>query len=312
MNEKISENMAAESQTSVSYNFIPFDPNNNMKVDGWLKYFNDKCTEYKLDEKWKLNNIASYLKNNALTEYINVYSTIKTWEEVTSFLQERFISPSIVNLIDFTSKLFTEGEDLKTYFQDKLKLGRQLNLSTEMILEGLSDGLPVNLKQILSVNSPNNPTKWLIKATKLMKLQTPYENQNNPSNSVTQNLKTNFNNKQGQPSNFRPHNPQPNYSLKQNFRPHTFQPNCHPNQNFRSNNYYSTPPPKQNFRPSHSFNSHFQNKLPPSPCWLCTNQGIANAYHWVQTCPFGLSAGQTPPQNPAPSNFDPLKEETKQ
>ncbi|GBM45272.1 hypothetical protein AVEN_101225-1 [Araneus ventricosus] len=59
-------------------------------------------------------------------------------------------------------------------------------------------------------------------------------------------------------------------------------------------------------------NTHFQDKLPPSPCWLCTKQGIANAYHWVQTCPFGFSAGQLPSPNPAPPNFDPPKEENQQ
>ncbi|GBO29399.1 hypothetical protein AVEN_273958-1 [Araneus ventricosus] len=33
-------------------------------------------------------------------------------------------------------------------------------------------------------------------------------------------------------------------------------------------------------------------------------QGIANAYHWDTTYPFGLSAGQLPSPNPAPPNFD--------
>ncbi|GBN32048.1 hypothetical protein AVEN_223964-1, partial [Araneus ventricosus] len=68
----------------------------------------------------------------------------------------------------------------------------------------------------------------------------------------------------------------------------------------------------QNFRSFHNANAYFQNKLPPSPCWHCTNQGVANAYHWVQTCPFRLSAGQLPSPNPAPPNFDPSKEENTQ
>ncbi|GBM97304.1 Transposon Ty3-G Gag-Pol polyprotein [Araneus ventricosus] len=83
-------------------------------------------------------------------------------------------------------------------------------------------------------------------------------------------------------------------------------------QNFRPNNNYQTLPPRQAFRPFSNANTHFQEKLPPSPCWLCTKQGIANAYHWVQTCPFGLSAGQLPSPNPAPPNFDPPKKENQQ
>ncbi|GBN69076.1 hypothetical protein AVEN_221782-1 [Araneus ventricosus] len=119
-------------------------------------------------------------------------------------------------------------------------------------------------------------------------------NQINPSHSATLNLKTNSGNgNQWQPRHFRPNN---------------FQPNSPP----RQNNNYQTPPPRQAFRPFSNANTHFQDKLPPSPCWLCTKQGIANAYHWVQTCPFGFSAGQLPSPNPAPPNFDAPKEENQQ
>ncbi|GBN49596.1 hypothetical protein AVEN_90193-1 [Araneus ventricosus] len=158
-------------QATNSVIIIPFDPNNSMNVNSWLKYFNDKCQEHNLDDTWKLNNITAYLKNNALTEYVNSYDTIKTWEEFISFLTERYISPNLVNLSDFTSKSFKEGDDITLYFQEKLKIGRQLNLATSMILEGLSDGLPVNLRQLLAINSPNNPTEWLTTASKLIKIQ---------------------------------------------------------------------------------------------------------------------------------------------
>ncbi|GBN68094.1 hypothetical protein AVEN_217565-1 [Araneus ventricosus] len=178
-----------------------------------------------------------------------------------------------------------------------------------MILEGLSDGLPVNLRQLLAINSPNNPTEWLITPTKLIKIQKSYVNQINPSHSATQNLKTNsVNGNQWKPRNFRPHN----FTPRQNFRPNNFQPNSPPRQNFRQNNNYQTPHPRQTFRPFSNANIHFQDKLPPSQCWLCTKQGIANAYHWVQTCPFGFSAEQLPSPNPAPPNFDPPKEENQQ
>ncbi|GBN83835.1 Retrovirus-related Pol polyprotein from transposon 17.6 [Araneus ventricosus] len=95
-------------QATNSVNIIPFDPNNSMNVNFWLKYFNDKCQEYNFDDKWKLNNITAYLKNSALTEYVNSYDTIKTWEEFVSFLTERYISPNLVNLSDFTLKSFKE------------------------------------------------------------------------------------------------------------------------------------------------------------------------------------------------------------
>ncbi|GBN33673.1 hypothetical protein AVEN_5803-1 [Araneus ventricosus] len=258
-------------QAANSIAIIPFDPNNSMHVNAWLKYFTDKCQEYNLDDKWKLNNITTYLKNSSLTEYVNSYDTIKTWEEFISFLTERYISLNLVNLSDFTLKSFKEGDDITLYFQEKLKIGRKLNLSTNIIFEGLSDGLPGNLRQLLAINSPNNPTEWLITATKLIKIQKSDANQINPSHSATQNLKTHsVNRNQWQPRNFRPHN------FTQNFRPNNFQPNSPPMQNFRQNNYYQTSPPRQTLRPFSNANAHFQDKLPHSPCWLSTKQGTAN------------------------------------
>ncbi|GBN32113.1 hypothetical protein AVEN_64708-1 [Araneus ventricosus] len=129
-------------------------------------------------------------------------------------------------------------------------------------------------------------------ATKLIKIQKSHENLINPSHSRVQIVKAN-NTNQWQPRNVWPHN----FTHRQNFRSNNFQPN---------------PSPRQNFRSFHNANAYFQNKLPPSPCWHCTNQGVANAYHWVQTCPFRLSAGQLPSPNPAPPNFDPPKEENTQ
>ncbi|GBN32160.1 hypothetical protein AVEN_136398-1 [Araneus ventricosus] len=89
-------------QASNSISIIPFDPNNSMNVNAWLKYFNDKCQEYNLDDKWKIDKITTYLKNSSLTEYVNSYDAIKTWEECTSFLTERYIFPYLVNLSEFT------------------------------------------------------------------------------------------------------------------------------------------------------------------------------------------------------------------
>ncbi|GBL82554.1 hypothetical protein AVEN_263649-1 [Araneus ventricosus] len=160
-NSKTYDNTAnAGTQASISFNIIPFDPNNSMNVSAWLKYFNNKCQEYNLDEKWKIRNIATYLKKPALTEYVNSYTTIKTWEEFTSFLTEKFIAPTIVILSDFTLKSLKEGEDIVQYFHEKLEISSKLGLSTDMILEGLSDSLPVNLRQLLAINPPNNPTEY--------------------------------------------------------------------------------------------------------------------------------------------------------
>ncbi|GFX05224.1 uncharacterized protein TNCV_4174671 [Trichonephila clavipes] len=67
--------------------------------------------------------------------------------------------------------------------------------------------------------------------------------------------------------------------------------------------------PNQTPRTFNSPKIHFQSNLPPNPCGFCECQGIQNAYHWVQTCPFRLSAIQVPPQIAMQPNVDPPTEE---
>ncbi|GBL88904.1 hypothetical protein AVEN_159001-1 [Araneus ventricosus] len=87
----------------------------------------------------------------------------------------------------------------------------------------------------------------------------------------------------------------PNFSPRQpTFVPRPqnsfFRPNfqnfsrSHPNNfaNPHSNTFIN-----QGFRPNH--NAHFQNRLPSSPCRICTRQGIPNSYHWTQLCPLRQS-----------------------
>ncbi|GFQ88054.1 hypothetical protein TNCT_492321 [Trichonephila clavata] len=45
-----------------------------------------------------------------------------------------------------------------------------------MILEGLTDGLPIKLRQLLTISPPSNPTEWIITVTKLLKIQNSEQN----------------------------------------------------------------------------------------------------------------------------------------
>ncbi|GFW62360.1 transposon Ty3-G Gag-Pol polyprotein [Trichonephila clavipes] len=151
-----------------------------------------------------------------------------------------------------------------------------------MILEGLTDGLLINLRQLLTIIPPSKPTERIVTATKLLKIQNSEQNKiENHSNSRT----PIFN------------GPRENY---QNWKPRHFWPN----------KFAQSQVPNQTPRTSNSLKIHFQSNLPPYPCRFCECQGIKNAYHWAQTCPFGLSAIQVPPQIPMQPNVDPPTEES--
>ncbi|GFY45781.1 uncharacterized protein TNIN_300221 [Trichonephila inaurata madagascariensis] len=162
----ISKAQTCENQLNQPIQLTAFDPNNYMQVISWFNYFNDKCQKLNLDDSWKITYITNYLKNSALTDYINYYNKIKNWEEFACFLTEKYLAPSITSLSDFTQK--------------------NLNLPTSLILEGLIDDLPINLRQLIAMSPSSNPTEWIVTATKVLKIQNSEQNKiENPSNSRT-------------------------------------------------------------------------------------------------------------------------------
>ncbi|GFY24960.1 transposon Ty3-G Gag-Pol polyprotein [Trichonephila clavipes] len=151
-----------------------------------------------------------------------------------------------------------------------------------MILEGLTDGLPINLRQLLTISPPSNPTEWIVTTTKLLKIQNSEQNKiENHSNCRT---------------------PIFNVARKnyENWKP----------RHFRPNKFALSQVPNQTPRTLKGLKMHFQSNLPPNPCRFCECQGIQDAYHWAQTCPFRLSAIQVPTQIPMPPNVDPPTEES--
>ncbi|GFR01075.1 probable glutamate receptor [Trichonephila clavata] len=140
-----------------------------MRIEAWLEYFNNACKISNKDNDWKMLNISKYLKGSALTHYVNSCLNISHFDDLCNILIENFLKPNIVNLSDFSQHQLRNNLD--EYFHQKLNCGRQLGLSPQLILEGLTDGMPTNIKQLMTINPPTSPTEWLKVATRLMKTQ---------------------------------------------------------------------------------------------------------------------------------------------
>ncbi|GFQ87633.1 uncharacterized protein TNCT_316861 [Trichonephila clavata] len=130
-----------------------------MRIEAWLEYFNNACKISNKDNDWKMLNISKYLKFSALTHYINSCLNISNFDDLCNILIENFLKPNIVNLSDFSQHQLRNNLD--EYFHQKLNCGRQLGLSPQLILEGLTDGMPTNIKQLMTINPPTSPTEWL-------------------------------------------------------------------------------------------------------------------------------------------------------
>ncbi|GFR31275.1 uncharacterized protein TNCT_133891 [Trichonephila clavata] len=138
---------------------IAFDPENGMRIEAWLEYFNNACKISNKDNDWKMLNISKYLKGSALTHYVNSCLNISNFDDLCNILIENFLKPNIVNLSDFSQHQLRNNLD--EYFHQKLNYGRELGLSPQLILEGLTDGMPTNIKQLMTINPPTSPTEWL-------------------------------------------------------------------------------------------------------------------------------------------------------
>ncbi|GBM38147.1 hypothetical protein AVEN_48483-1 [Araneus ventricosus] len=220
---------------------IPFDSENGMKMELWLQSFNKKCRQHNKNEDWKVKNISKFLNGSALTHYINCCLNICNFDDFCSVFTENVLQPIAVNFVDFSQHYLKKNDDLVKYFHEKLNCGRQLGLFPQLILEGLTDELPTQCKQLMTVKPPNTPTEWLTVATKLLKIQESSPEQNAVrNNEPPMRTRPNFSPRQQPTVVSRPQNPfvRPNFqnfprSRQNNFaNPHSY---TFVNQEFRQN-----------------------------------------------------------------------------
>lgn len=269
-NEKSEEKMAREDQT---FQWIHFDPESNMSFSKWVKYFEETCIEYNKDDTWKLRKISSLLKGKALTAYVNQCLGINTWKEIKETLQEIFMDLDLTSFSEFTNLRFRQGSDLKDYFLKKVEIGKKLNLEREIIIEGLTEGLNPQIRQIIAANTPKTTTEWLNLANKLIKITNTDRDSRNSKTWVTPRFNPQF------------RQWRPNFA---NGRNHPGVQNRFPNNGHPSNM-------RPVFRPANQTTHHQRmEQLPPRPCRICQNYGIKNAFHWEQTCSISANINLNP------------------
>lgn len=258
---------------------VPFSVDSGMAWAPWRAYFESICVENKKTEVWMIRSIQKYLKDKALTLYINNCLHILHWSELTALFNEHFSLPAEPSLTDFTNIRFKYGEDVNEYYHNKVKLGRDLGLDNKFLLEGLTEGLPLDLRRLVITNAPKTLNEWRELVFRLSKLQPSWRMNENKNERVYQ---PNFQEQRQ----WRPQRPDINNSTNYQQRPWSYRtpfqtPQPRSNSNNNNSQRFSRPQNTQ-FRP----NVHYQDVLPPSPCRVCLNIGIPNAYHWVQNCPF--------------------------
>lgn len=250
-------------------NLIPYNPAEGMAVSSWLEYFDCNAPD---DETWKLNNISSFLKGDALKTYVNEALHITDWKTLQNLLIETFMEPKSVSFNTFTNLRFHNRDDLTHYFRKKLQTGRHLGLPTELILQGLTDGLPTFMQTAMVGHEITSTTQWLTLANKLHQI--------NPQQQQYPSFRPQF----------RPPNYQSNWNSPRNFAPRQ-QATPFRSQGPQTRPFFNSHArfqgPRFN-RPPTTNTSHCQEQtpMPPSPCKWCEKLGVYNAFHWMSACPF--------------------------
>ena len=78
----------------------------NMLWKNWLMYFEGWCTESKIDNSWKIQNIQRFLKRKTLTLYVNSSLKIIHWQELVELFNEEFTTPGEISYSDFSEIRF--------------------------------------------------------------------------------------------------------------------------------------------------------------------------------------------------------------
>ncbi|GFQ82689.1 uncharacterized protein TNCT_323501 [Trichonephila clavata] len=129
---------SANNQIPSEPHITAFNAENGMRIEAWLKYFNNICKISNEDNDWKILHISKYLNGSVLTHYINSCLKISNFDNLCNILVENFLKPNTVNLSNFSQHHLKNN--LEQYFHQKLNCGRQLGLSPQLILEELTDG----------------------------------------------------------------------------------------------------------------------------------------------------------------------------
>lgn len=270
-----------------------FDPDAGIKFESWLSIFN-KYTNDMTNEQ-KLNYFKNFLKNSALTFFINSCAGINNFELLINSFREKYLSVDSPTFTDFNNVVFKDN--LQNYFTTKVELGRKLNLTTKMIIEGLIEGLRQEHKAFFYINPPQTTADWLMLATKVV--------QNNSHKRESDKKEKAFSPRGG----FTPYN----------YRPVQFYPQSRPQQ-FSNPSFprFTVPTqPRMQVRNIYQNNnprmSHFS--LPPNPCKYCFAKGIINAFHWGKDCknrPLYESRPTHNAENVTTNNIDPTNNHPRQ
>lgn len=136
-------------------------------IQPWLTFFNKKCIDEEKTEEWKLKNLHRYLDDDVLEFYLENCTNLKRWNEVEETLLTIFSRSKEEALSKFFQLKLQYGGDIVEYYKQKTSLGRKAGLNEDIIIHNLTENVPVETRNLLIINNPQDLTKWILTAKKI-------------------------------------------------------------------------------------------------------------------------------------------------
>ncbi|UYV62671.1 hypothetical protein LAZ67_2001503, partial [Cordylochernes scorpioides] len=137
-----------------------FNPEEGLKYSQWLKVFNQQIKLRNIKQEDALFMIPTLFKGNALEIYATICDEIDTLEDLHSRMMTFF--PELERGLHkkFWQLTKQETQSVRGYYFEKVKIGTQLHMPKDLVLESLTSGAGP-LEKFLIASSPHSLEDWL-------------------------------------------------------------------------------------------------------------------------------------------------------
>lgn len=124
----------------------------NVKIANFIRIYENLAKRTKWSEEEMKWNLVSYLEEDALDYYVEhiLANEELDWKQAKENTIRRFDQFQIEPFMEFLSFKWTPDMKLKHYFNKMRALGVASNLDEKKIIDGLTRGLPMNLRAELT------------------------------------------------------------------------------------------------------------------------------------------------------------------
>ncbi|UYV66803.1 hypothetical protein LAZ67_4002894 [Cordylochernes scorpioides] len=137
-----------------------FNPEEGLKYSQWLKVFNQQIKLRNIKQEDALFMIPTLFKGNALEIYATICDEIDTLEDLHSRMMTFFPEFERGLHKKFWQLTKQETQSVRGYYFEKVKIGTQLHMPKDLVLESLTSGAGP-LEKFLIASSPQSLEDWL-------------------------------------------------------------------------------------------------------------------------------------------------------